>query len=197
MLTAEEREALERELADALAARQAAQDAARQQRQQDEVQALLAGLGDALAREQVQTQAALAREAVRLAVVMAERILRRELASDTGAVVRAVEMLLRKVSAAASLRVTVNPEDASYLRAQPEQLARLRVVEVREDRRVERGGCLVEADRRQWDATVSGQLETLAAAINACLEEASESDRGAAAAAGGEEAADVDGAPLG
>jgi flagellar biosynthesis/type III secretory pathway protein FliH len=89
-----------------------------------------------------------------------------------------VELLLLRLAGSVSLRLTVNPADAAWLREQPELLARLRVVEVDEDRRIERGGCRIQSDQREWDATLRGQLSALEEAIVASLEGGADARQG-------------------
>jgi flagellar assembly protein FliH len=170
LLTREEREELyqlvERDVAAAMGAQQEAVAA----RQREESRRLLADLAEKIARENTETNGVLAREAVDLALEIARRILRRQLAADPHAIVRALEVLLLKLAGTAALRVTVNPADAVVLRDQPEILARLHVTSLEEDRRIERGGCLVRADQQEWDATLAGELAALEEAITASLE---------------------------
>lgn len=169
LLTREEREELyqlvERDIAAAMGAQQETVAA----RQREENRRLLADLAENITRENAEINSVVAREAVSLALDIARRILRRELAADPQAIVRALETLLSKLAGTAVLRVTVNPADAVTLRDQPELMARLRVASLEEDRRIERGGCLVRADQQEWDATLAGELATLEEAITACL----------------------------
>ncbi len=112
---------------------------------------------------------AAAREAVRLAVHMAEKIVRTTVERDDAVLVRAIETVLHKVDAGVAIVVTVNPADAARLAGDQALLARLRIAAVKEDRRVKPGGCLIAADRQEWDATIDKQLETLAEIVSGAL----------------------------
>lgn len=113
----------------------------------------------------------LAKVAARLAFEAAERVLRRELSSDPEAVERLLADLLWRLADARDLRVRANPQDATYLQQRPDRLAELRVAEVVPDRRITRGGCVVEANDNSWDASVEGQIEQLRTAIRRVLDE--------------------------
>lgn len=170
LLTAAEREQVEA-LARAEAEAAARERQAESERRRDaENQAFCRELAARLEAEWRAAMAAVAKRGVELALAMAERILRREVARDPDVLARALEALLYRVPSGAQLAVTAHPEDAAWLQAQPELCARLRVVSVQADRRVARGGCQVACDRRQWDLTVPGQLEALAEAIEAAVE---------------------------
>lgn len=135
----------------------------------DEQLASLAAQLQEHAREQV---GELAKGALRLALEAAERILRREIAGDPQTIERALSDLLWRLAEARDLRVRANPEDAAWLSQRPERLAELRVAEVVADRRIARGGCLVEAQERSWDASIDGQIEQLRAVIQRAVDEA-------------------------
>jgi flagellar biosynthesis/type III secretory pathway protein FliH len=106
-----------------------------------------------------------AREAVELALAVAQKIVRSAVELDPQVLVRAIESVLYKLEAGLRLIVTVNPGDAERLQAEPELAARLRIEEIKSDRRIEPGGCRIEAAEREWDATLKGQLEVLAEAV--------------------------------
>ena len=111
----------------------------------------------------------LAREAVQLAMHMAEKIVRTSVARDDAVLVRAIETVLHKVEAGVAIVVTVNPADAARLAGDHALRARLRIAAIKEDRRVKPGGCLIAADRQEWDATIDKQLETLVEAVSEAL----------------------------
>jgi flagellar biosynthesis/type III secretory pathway protein FliH len=62
-----------------------------------------------------------------------------------------------------------------WLRGAPELRERLRIAEIKEDRRLERGGCLVKAGDNEWDATVERQLAVLGEALQEALSVPAES----------------------
>lgn len=110
-----------------------------------------------------------AREAASLALAMARKIIRDTVEVDPGFVVRTIETALFKVKDTHQLTVTVHPEDAAFLNRDPELKNRLRIEQVIPDRRVAKGGCRVRAGVREWDATISSQLESLSGLVEEVL----------------------------
>lgn len=105
--------------------------------------------------------ASLARRLSELAVLIAGKIVRREVALDPQVLVRALETAFYKLDTGARLSVTVHPDDAAWVEAAPHLREQLRIAEIKTDRRLARGGCLVKTDDVEWDATVAGQLAVL------------------------------------
>lgn len=105
----------------------------------------------------------------RLAVDLAEKIVRARVEADPSVVARAVETALRSGEAAGELVVTVSPEDAAWLEGEEDLRRRLGIVRVVADRRVTRGGCMVAAGDREWNATLEGQLSTLGEVVEEWL----------------------------
>jgi len=163
---------LRREHADQVSREAAAQAAAEAARREAEAAALArwqAELADEVRRECRDGLAALVRHTADLAVLLATKIVRREVAADPDVLVRALETVLYKVEAGAALTVTVHPDDAAWLAAAPELRERLRIGEIKEDRRLERGGCLVKAADLEWDATIERQLAVLGETLDEAL----------------------------
>jgi flagellar biosynthesis/type III secretory pathway protein FliH len=111
----------------------------------------------------------LADAAVTLAVQLAEKMVRARVEADTGVLVRALETILFKAEPGVQLDVTCHPDDAALFTGSPELRARLRIGEVKPDRRIERGGCLVRAGDLEWDATLQRQLSVLEEVARAAL----------------------------
>ena len=125
--------------------------------------------GATVTAEREQTVRDLAAEAVQLSLRTAEKIVRQRVEADDAVLVRAIETILYRLEAGVALTVTVNPADAERL-AEAEQLcADLGIASIKADRRIDAGGCLVSADRREWDATIGEQLTTLGEAINEAM----------------------------
>jgi flagellar assembly protein FliH len=165
------RDTAERDAAEA--ERLATEVTAHQQWQQELAAQLRAELEDALA--------AVVRQTAAMASLMAAKVVRREVATDPGVLVRALETVIYKAAAGCSLSVTVHPDDAAWLTGAAELRDRLRIREVKEDRRLERGGCLVKTDDLEWDATVERQLAVLAEALDEALATPPDPDDPAAA----------------
>ena len=103
-----------------------------------------------------------------LAVQIAEKIIRREVERDSTVVQRIAEDALRHAVDKHHLRIRVNPEDLETLQAvAPELQAALDDIREFEivpdrrsgDRRMARGGCLVETESGTIDARIETQLE--------------------------------------
>ncbi len=109
-------------------------------------------------QQQMQT---LASEAVNLALVVAEKLVHCHIEVDQQVLVRNLETVLYKLEAGMGCTIQVHPEDAEYLEHLPELKERFKINVVKADRRIERGGCQVEADGHEWDATLRTQIETL------------------------------------
>lgn len=97
----------------------------------------------------------------RLAVELAGKILRTDLAADPEILVRTIQSALLMSGEADRLTVTVAPEDAVWLEGQAELRDRLGIERVIADRRISRGGCRIASAGREWNATLEGQLATL------------------------------------
>jgi hypothetical protein len=146
---------------DVRAAEQAAEFASRLEEAKRETAGILAewtaGL-EAVMREDLSQAAA---GAARLAIRIAEKIVRETVKVDHGTLTRALETILFKQQAAAPLQVFVSPVDALWLSGQADLRARLNIEVVGEDRRLADGDCRVRSGGREWDLTIASQLEAL------------------------------------
>lgn len=155
---------------------------ARAQQVQDELCSRLLDLDrqarSAIARLAQQQRA----DAMDLAVVLAERLVRRQLEIDAGVLTEMVAEVLRHAEGAAQILLRVHPQDAEKLRARLDELVALVGTDqltIHEDLGVDRGGCVVETPLLQLDGQVQTQLRALARALRA------EIDRSSAEAGGG------------
>lgn len=117
-----------------------------------------------------QMLAALRRDALALAVMLAERVVRRAIEVDEGVVVRQLEAALEMIARATRIVVAVHPEDEALIReALPRVVAKFSDVthaEIARDAGIERGGCVVRTDvGGVIDASIRTQIERLAASI--------------------------------
>lgn len=99
--------------------------------------------------------------AARLALQLAEKIIRDRVVEDPSVLTRGLETALFKLEGARGVTVCVNPEETDWLKEKGALLERLGIEQVLADRRVERGGCLVRTELKEWDATIKGQLAYL------------------------------------
>lgn len=112
---------------------------------------------------------AMAVDAAGLAVALARKIIRDTVAVDQDMVVRTLETALFKAQDSHPLTAVVHPDDAEYLVQNPDLMSRLRIDKVVPDRRMEKGGCRVMAGSKEWDATLTRQIDTLAAIVEETL----------------------------
>jgi flagellar assembly protein FliH len=108
-------------------------------------------------------------ELVQLAVAVASKVLRREIARDDDFVVRLVRRCVLRIANRARVEVRVNPADLTRVRdalAQPApEAGPAHELIVMEDRRVERGGCVVQTPDFVVDGTMRTQLQAAAEAL--------------------------------
>ncbi|MGQ0720032.1 MAG: FliH/SctL family protein [Candidatus Eiseniibacteriota bacterium] len=108
-------------------------------------------------------------EIVAIATAVAAKILRREIARDDDFAVRLVRRCLEKITARSRVLVRVNAADhrrvLEALSGPAEEGLPAHEFSVVEDRRVERGGCVVETP----DFIVDGRMRTQLAAASAAL----------------------------
>lgn len=97
----------------------------------------------------------------RLAVQLAEKIVRKNIELDNEILVRGIQTALFKIENTKSLTININPDQAAWLENLPEVMEKLGVQQINADRRIEAGGCLIKTEKQEWDVTVSGQLNYL------------------------------------
>jgi flagellar assembly protein FliH len=98
---------------------------------------------------------------VRLAVEIARRILRRELAADPEAILGVVKAALDRVDSREVLRVRASAADAETIRAHVARRNLPDRIEIIADAGLERGALLVETARGVADASVETQLQEI------------------------------------
>lgn len=122
-------------------------------------------LAQALAEvgEQAQRRAeALEREAVELALMLAEKVVCGAVAVQPERVLDVVRGALRRIAERERVTLLVNPEDVPLVRGATESLTGLGGIdrlEVVEERRVPRGGCVLRTPEGEIDARLGEQLE--------------------------------------
>jgi len=126
----------------------------------------------ARAEREEQLQAVRA-EIARLAVSVAEKILRRRLNDDPELVVAMVGEAIRRAHNGETLRVRANPRDVPLIEAHEGELAAsvagLKNLELIEDLGIAPGGCVVETGHGYIDARIDSQLELVENALRAAV----------------------------
>lgn len=122
-----------------------------------------------LERQVEQAAAETERQAVELAIAIAEKILHVALDADPALVVSVVTGALRRVASRESIVLDVNPADVEIVRAAADQiqseLGNVPHLEVAGERRVGRGGCVVRTIEGEIDARLDQQLERAAGTL--------------------------------
>ncbi len=108
-------------------------------------------------------------ELATLALEVASKVIRREVACDPSIVLSVVEAALEKVGATDSVRIVVHSEDADLVR---EKWAELKGAvafganwEIVSDDRMERGGCIVETKSGMVDSRIEAQMAEIVSAF--------------------------------
>ena len=138
---------------------------AREEGRREGLEAAAQALAQALAEvgEQAQRRAeALEREAVELALMLAEKVVCGAIAVQPERVLDVVRGALRRIAERERVTLLVNPEDVPLVRGATESLTGLGGIdrlEVVEERRVPRGGCVLRTPEGEIDARLGEQLE--------------------------------------
>jgi flagellar biosynthesis/type III secretory pathway protein FliH len=154
----------QRETERAYDAGHSAGERAARERLEAQTQAVVEKLGAAVS-EVAQTRAMVLRGAesgaVQLAVEIAKRIVRRELAADPSVTEGLVKAALEKLAGREIYRVRVHPAQETLLKACMEQAGRLQGVAVLADPTLTEGGALFEAAGGALDASVETQVSEI------------------------------------
>lgn len=119
-------------------------------------------------------------QVVKLSVEIAEKILRHETSTNHEVVLDMARATLRQLRDKEAVKLRVNPADrevvASNRDALRESVDGIKSIELVEDRRVDRGGCVAESAGGGIDARISSQLSE----VTRVLQEAGGHDAGSA-----------------
>lgn len=133
-----------------------------------EIAAVRAAAADLRRRSERQLEIA-TDEIGRVAVAVAAKIVRREISGDDDFVVRLIRRCLRKIVHRQEIEIRVHPDDHEGVVAALEELASEsgpgHDLTVRRDRRVERGGCVLETPDFVVDGMPRSQIERAAEAL--------------------------------
>ncbi|NIM06545.1 MAG: hypothetical protein GTO55_08960 [Armatimonadetes bacterium] len=140
------------------------------QKELEAKQAELAKLEEEIEAERTNFFDRMEPEVTRLAVTVAEKVLARELESRPETVVDLVKNAMKRMRERESLRVKVNPEDLPLVRAARDDLMSevngVKKLDLADDRRVGRGGCVIESSNGILDARVKTQLDEIERVIS-------------------------------
>jgi flagellar assembly protein FliH len=101
-------------------------------------------------------------ELVKLALGIAERVLHQQVALDRGVVIEMAKVAIARLIERDTVTVRVNPADLERMREHRDELIAIgdiRNLRVVEDKRVDRGGVVVDTDAGTIDARIGTQLD--------------------------------------
>jgi flagellar assembly protein FliH len=120
---------------------------------------------DALNSLRSQLFATSEREVIRLALEIARKIIKREVAIDEELILALVKVALDRVADQALITVRVNPKDHHAIErhhaAAPETGALSESIKLVEDPLIARGGCIIETESGTIDARIEEQLREI------------------------------------
>ncbi|MEW6607995.1 MAG: FliH/SctL family protein [bacterium] len=105
-----------------------------------------------------------------LALMIAKKIIKTELATNKQAILKNLTQTLKKVKNKEEIKVKINPVHLQELSSKKEELLSqvfgLEGINFEEDENIEPGGCLIETNFGLIDATIATQLEMIQQALN-------------------------------
>ncbi|WP_022982818.1 FliH/SctL family protein [Ideonella sp. B508-1] len=135
-----------------------------------QVSAQLAQVSEAFQDGLTELEARLAQTLVESAVTLARQVVRSELQQRPEAVVQvAQEAMAAVVLSARHLRLRLNPEDAALVAEGAADALKAREVQLVPDADIQRGGCRVESDLGQVDASIETRWAHAAAVFDVPL----------------------------
>lgn len=115
------------------------------------------------------------RDMLRLVLTISRQVIHREVTVDPEIVLSTIDMALQAAVESDVFHININPADLALVEERkPLFLASIKGLEniiFRADENVAQGGCLVESDLGQVDATIEGQLEEVRKTLLGTLEE--------------------------
>ncbi len=110
-------------------------------------------------------------ELATLALEIASKVIKREIASDPSLVLSMVESAMEKVGTTESVRILVHPDDANLVRDKWSELKGAVAFgpnwEIFGDEGMERGGCIIETKSGLVDSRIEAQLAEIVSAFEA------------------------------
>ncbi|HEY7162527.1 MAG TPA: type III secretion system stator protein SctL [Acidobacteriota bacterium] len=105
------------------------------------------------------------KDMLELAFKISEKIIGKQLEIDKSTIMDIVAQALQTVRQSKQITIRVNPEDGKALKADKDALIEMlghgRVIDIMDDKKVEKGGCIIESEVGTVDAQLHKQLERL------------------------------------
>ncbi len=110
------------------------------------------------------------RELLRLSVAIAEKVIKSEISADVvGCLKNQIDCCIKQIEREVPVQIRLNPKDSAIVEELLENddgsLKLLKEIRILEDRRVGRGGCIIETERGALNAVISSQLELLSGVL--------------------------------
>jgi flagellar assembly protein FliH len=102
---------------------------------------------------------------VRLALEIAQKVIQLEVQSNAQVAVELARAALARVPSRMPATIHLNPEDLAYVKANQQQLPRGHSLTFFEDPAIERGGCVVQTEMGEVDASIEQQFAQIEAAL--------------------------------
>jgi len=110
---------------------------------------------------------------LRLVMTVAEQIICREVSADPQVVLNIIETALQSSVRSDQYRIRVNPDDLEQVTKQKPlflaSVSGLKNLSIEADPAISRGGCRVDSDLGEVDATIETQLESIQQALNEAI----------------------------
>lgn len=101
-------------------------------------------------------------ELLKLAVDIARQVIGKKIEEDDSFVLSTVKSGLRQLRDKREIKIRVSPDDVEFMRAHKDDVAvsceGVNAIEIIDDRRIDRGGCLIETANGDLDARMETQL---------------------------------------
>lgn len=137
-------------------------------------QALAQALEEVSRLRQVLAQSS-KQDMLRLVMAVSEQVIRREVAVDPQVIVNIIENALQSSVRADHYRVRVNPDDLEKVSERKPlflaSISGLKNLSIESDSSISPGGCRVDSDLGEVDATLETQLEAIQQALNEAVTE--------------------------
>ena len=102
---------------------------------------------------------------IEIALEIAKKIIKKEIEGDKTIVKKNLEIALQKIPISKKMTIILNWEDLEYVREIKKQLISeihgVEQIEIIEDHRLEKGGCILETSIGTIDASINSQMEIL------------------------------------
>lgn len=110
---------------------------------------------------------------LRLVMAVAEQVIRREVAVDSQILLTILDQALKASVQADQYRIRVNPQDRDRVNEHKPlflaSISGLTNLSIEGDATISPGGCRIESDLGEVDATIESQLETIQQTLNAAM----------------------------